>query len=134
MIATICPKTNILATPDEILAGCETFYGIPITEIGEEGHAIVAIGHWEARRYLAAMLAFARSRGWSPFELNLENLAADAMEKAQHWRLIYRHADADTTDTANGPGWCVCDECHWWAAEATENSPGATPVTWWEVD
>lgn len=129
-----CPRKNVLATEAEILQGFqETFYGVPITEIGEDGDAIAAFGHPEPRRLLAAMLAFARSRGWGPLDLNLDTLPADAYEKAKTWRLIYRHADAATVHASESQleGECICEECHWWAVEATESTPGATPVIWW---
>jgi hypothetical protein len=133
MTLSTCPKANVLATREEIIKGCETFYGVPISEIGEEGEAVVAIGHHEPRRYLAAMLAFARSRGWSPSELDLDGLTVDAVEKAKQWRLIYRHADAETVGAASSRDWCVCDECEWWAVEATEETPGAVAEMWWDV-
>jgi hypothetical protein len=130
-----CPKTNVLATRAEILDGCEAFYGVPLVEVGEEGHAIVAIGHFEPRRYLAAMLAFARSRGWAPFELKLsaDDLSVEAAEKAKGWLVFYRHAGAQTTETACGPDWCVCDECRWWAIQSTAADSDATAVMWRDV-
>lgn len=128
-----CPKTNVLATEDEILKGCETFYGVPITEIGEEGDVIAAIGHFEPKRFLAAMLALGRDRGWDVPDLNLRLVKFDAVEKSKTWRVIYRHADAKTVDTSYLEGDCVCEECHWWAAEATEGTPGATAVMWWVI-
>lgn len=133
MPLSTCPKTDVLATREEILDGCETFYGVPLAEIGEEAHAIAAIGHHEPRRYLAAMLAFARSRGWAPFELKLDDLSVEAAEKTKRWLTIYRHADAVATDTANGEGWCVCDDCRWWAVQSAEGTSGATAVMWWEI-
>lgn len=126
-----CPKASVLATEEEILKGCDVFYGVPITEIGEEGDVIAAIGHFEPKRLLAALLAFGRDRGWDPHELNLHLTEFDELEKSKAWRLIYRHADAATVDTAYLEGDCVCEECHWWAVEAAEGTPGATPVMWW---
>lgn len=128
-----CPKTTVLATEEEILKGCETFYGVPITECGEEGDAIVAIGHHEPKRFLAAALALGRDRGWDVHDLNLHLVEFAEIEKSKAWRLIYRHADAAAVGVDYLEDDCVCGECHWWAAEATADTPGATPVMWWVI-
>lgn len=128
-----CPKTNQLATEAEILKGCETFHGVPIAELGEEGDIIAAIGHHEPRRLLAAMLAFGRDRGWDAHELNLHRLKVDELEKTTAWRVIYRHADTKTAGVDYLEDDCVCGESFWWAVEAAEGTPGATPVMWWRI-
>lgn len=128
-----CPKTSALATEEEILKGCETFYGVPITECGEEGDAIAAIGHHEPKRFLAAVLALGRDRGWDVRDLNLRLVVFDEIEKSKSWRLIYRHADAATVGVDYLEDDCVCGECHWYAVEAAEDTPDATPVMWWVI-
>jgi hypothetical protein len=133
MTETTCPKTIVLATDEEILKGCETFYGVPITECGEEGDAIVAIGHYEPKRFLAAALALGRDRGWDADHLNLRLVEFDEIEKSKAWRLIYRHADAATVGVDYLEYDCICDECHWCAVEAAESTPNATPVMWWVI-
>lgn len=135
MALPTCPKKPVLADLDEVLRGCDDdYYGVALAEIGEEGDAVIAFGHHEPRRYLAAMLKFARVRGWGARELNLGVLPAGDAEKAKQWRVIYRHADAETVGNHwSTPDWCVCDDCNWWAVEAAEDAPGATPVMWWEI-
>lgn len=128
-----CPRTTTLATEEEILKGCQTFYGVPITECGEEGDVIAAIGHHEPKRLVAAALALGRDRGWDVHETNLRPVKLDELEKSKTWRLIYRHADAKTVDVDYLEGDCICEECHWWAVEVAEGTPGATPVMWWVI-
>lgn len=130
-----CPKTPTLATEAEILAGCEeTFYGVPLAQIGEEGLNFIAIGHPEPRHFIAALLAYGRAHRWDPYELGLRNVTFDAVEKAKGYHHIYRHADGIVADEPDLhlPDWCVCDDCQWWAVPAS-GGDDATPTTWWVV-
>jgi len=130
------PQTITRADLDRSFA--ESFYGVPLLRIGEDGDLIMALGHHEPRRFLAAMLAWARSEGYSPHEWHLGEIRLDAAfaEKAAGWHVFYTHADAATADNPDrDPGdWCVCDEGPgaWYATQATGEGGGALPtMTWW---
>jgi len=132
-----CPKTNTLATEQEILKGCETFHGVPLAHITDEfeSKAIVAVGHPEPRRLVAALLAYSRARGLDPWDIGLRRISAKVVEDAKKWHLFYRHADGATIDEPNEhpSDWCVCDDCSWWTVESNEADPDATAVVWWKI-
>lgn len=116
----------------------ETYYGVPLLRIGEDGDLLLALGHHEPRRFLAAMLAWVRSEGYSPREWLLGEIRLDAAfaEKATGWHRFYIHADAATVDHpyADPEDWCVCHESPgaWYATQVTGPGDGAlATMTWW---
>lgn len=134
---TPCPKADVLATEAEMLNGREVFHGVPIVETGDDGEGgLVAFGHHEPRRVLAALLAYCRSRGMDLSDLDITNPAAphapQLVERAAKWAVFYRHAGAELTEQDwHEDGWCTCTEYTWWADQAEETTPGATAVMWW---
>lgn|ERR1700761_2849502 len=130
-----CPKSNVLATEQEILNGCETFEGIPLAHLTEDQFVIVAIGHHSPERFLAALAAMARDRGWDPRDLGLYEATAESAAQARGWSLIYRHADRATAEEPelHAADWCVCHESPWWIVESGVGDE-ATPTMWWEAE
>ncbi|MFJ3601864.1 hypothetical protein ACIPVA_03615 [Streptomyces anulatus] len=108
-----------LAAVTEAPAMENTYYGIPVAYIGEDGD-MVALGHHTHRRALAAFNAHARQH------CGLTNIADDPQAIAQWWL------------EAVSPGWATFtapddSEFLWIATPARENTPGAQPVTWLNV-
>ena len=130
----ICPTTNVLATEEEILGGCETFEGVPLADLSEDTVVVIAIGHHDPARFLAALRALARDRGWDPRDLGLPEADTQSVEQTKGWCLIYRHADRETAEEPDlhPADWCVCDENPWWAVESGPG-PEATAAMWWEA-
>jgi hypothetical protein len=108
---------EIIANP----ATEDTHYGIPVAHIGEDGD-MLALGHPGTRRAFAAFNRHAR------VFCGLANLADDQNAVLADWAdvitekwVIFRKAD---------PGNCWEDpDCEWYFDLATEDAPGAQPVT-----
>jgi hypothetical protein len=108
-------------TPPD-LSGFETFYGVPVCYIGEDGD-VVALGHHDQRRTIAAMNALARTQA------GLRNLidrrkasVKDITETlSQKWATVEVH-----NGIGDGPyGY------DWYMEWATWDTPGAFPVMLW---
>lgn len=134
---THCPHADVLATEDEIRANCETFHGVPLAATGEDGEeGLMALGHHQPRRILAALLAYCRDRGMDLSDLGVSNPAAPQarllVERAQRWTVFYRHADAETTDEDwREPGWCVCESYLWWPLDVRQGASNAVATMFW---
>lgn len=98
-------------------------YGVAIAELGEDSDMVIALGHAEPRRALAAF------NWWARVNLKLINLvdderalASDVLRDIEHqWGLFTRPTDDD--------------ECSWYVDyEGTSaDTPGAVPVTVWRA-
>lgn len=94
-----------------------TYYGVPVAYVGEDGE-MLALGHHEPRRVIAAFNAHARCH------YGLANLADDAGATAAPWfkDLHQQWAVFTAPDPAES-------DYAWFTDEVTEGAPGALPVT-----
>lgn len=94
-----------------------TYYGVPVAYVGEDGE-MLALGHHEHRRVLAAFNAHARRH------YGLVNLADDQNATAAPWLadLHQQWALFSTPDPATS-------DYAWVTEEVAEGSPNALPVT-----
>ena len=134
---TPCPHADVLASEDEIRKSCEIFHGVPIAATGDDGEeGLMAIGHHEPRRALAALLAYCRDRGMDLSDIGISNPAAPKaallVERAQRWTVFYRHAGADLTDQDwHEDGWCSCEDYLWWPLDVRQDAPDAIATMFW---
>lgn len=139
MTTTTCPHADVLATPEEMLKHCQVFHGVPIVETGADGEGgLMALGHHEPRRILAALLAYCRDHGMDLSDLGLTNPFAPQarllVERARRWTVFYRHADAETTEEDwHEPGWCMCEDYLWWMSDVRPSAPDAVAAMWWNL-
>lgn len=99
----------------------KTYYGVPVCSSGEDGD-MLALGHHDARRVLAACNRYARK------VIGFDNLADDRRALAdewlgsitEHWG-VPRKATEDEMDN-EGFSWCL--------DRATADTPGAIAYTW----
>ena len=97
-----------------------TYYGVPVSDIGEDGN-VVALGHVGKCRALAAFMRNAREQ-WgddlfltSSFGSGRPTLDR-ALDRIEHLWMI------NTGST---------EEYGWRLEQAQPSTPGAFPVTWW---
>lgn len=103
-----------------------TYYGIPVAPLGEDGDTLLALGHHDPRRVLAAFNRYARTVcGWP-------NLADDYSATLTEWagRIEHKRAVFRTPDPLSQ--WEDPD-CTWIADWSDPTAPGARPVTLLEV-
>ena len=101
----------------------KTHYGVPVSHIGQDGESLLALGHHEPRRVLAAWNRHHRTFvGLSGLFDEPSLTVADVLPDIRTAWAIFR-----TPDPAND--W-ENPECPWVAEWAAEDAPGAVPVMW----
>lgn len=117
------------------LKGFDTFYGVPVSYLGDDGDA-VALGHHDVRTTVAAFNRLARSCG-------LTNMLDDkgtaylgvALRVSAGWAVL---ADG-CTEVDSRKHSPACGECQeiaeaGWAFDvAAQGDEGAFPVMWWSA-
>jgi hypothetical protein len=96
-------------------------YGIPVSDIGDDGD-LIAPGHHEPRRVLAAFNRYARTQwGYPNLAGSRDTTAADLYDQIRrHWGVFRAPNPAAEHED---PGWeWVIDHC-------TADTPGAAPYT-----
>jgi hypothetical protein len=140
---------NQLPAPAD-LEGFATHYGVPITFIGDDGDRVIALGHHQPRRALAALNRYTRiDLGWT-LANEQHSSAAELLAGFEHrWATIKTHCDRHPgcggTALVTEPGgfkYPACYDClniaasDWWLDWSDSNSadtPGAFPVTFLEI-
>lgn len=110
-----------LPNPD----GGHTVYSITVHPIGEDGDTIVAFGHIDQRRFLAACNHFARVYcGYLNLYEDLSTLAADALTDVDHIEAWYDPSPVHEHD------WYL-----YWTQPENEGSKAAyaVPLTIWRL-
>lgn len=130
---------DLLADPTR--HGFVVFYGVPVCAIGEDGD-LVALGHHEPRRVIAAMNAYSRRL------IGLGNLyddegatyvAAAVRLSARHTILLGVDACEYRADDAEQGKAHRCDMCStiesqgWWMRTSDEPVPGSFPTMVWSA-
>ncbi|MFB7649401.1 hypothetical protein ACFC0S_15915 [Streptomyces sp. NPDC056084] len=106
--------TTPLAPLSAATRGFTTHHGVAVIEIGEDGERLLALGHPDDRRVLAALSAYHRSIGNRLLPGGqLHGLLAKDIERT------WGRAEE-----------CSTEEYPWIVQDATPEQPGAQPVTW----
>ena len=90
-----------------------TYYGVPLSDIGEYGD-VIALGHIGKYRMVAALRRHAREFYGEPRQFALTTVAELADSIAHIWMV----------NTADGTTW-------WLLRRVEADTPGAFPVTYW---
>jgi hypothetical protein len=98
-------------TPALLMLG--TYYGVPLSDIGEDGD-VIALGHVGAYRMVAALRRHAREFYGEPFPFATTTLADVAGSIAHIWMVNTGPSNED-----------------WWLKRVEPTEPGAFPVTFW---
>lgn len=92
-----------------------TYYGVPMSDIGEDGD-VMALGHVGAHRMIAALRRHARAFYGEPFPFGLESLDAVLCAVSHRWMVNTGPSAVD---------WCLIS--------AEPDAPGAFPVTYYSA-
>jgi hypothetical protein len=120
------------ALPD--LKGFNTYYGLQVSDIGEDG-AVLVLGHHhnDPLRVIAALNQHARTL-WTCSNL-LDRPGAEVADLAGALSETYAAALNDCGDSDHDPNCFRCREIaegDWWIEwNRDEGDPGAFPVTMW---
>lgn len=126
--------TTTIANPAPALDGFETYYGVPVCFIGEDGMP-TALGHHDPRRFLAAINRYAREvLGWLDYRhgaphLTVADLLADVRRE---WMRQTDHCNSDHNHLDPGENCMECEEiksCKWYITSARQDAADAFPVT-----
>lgn len=126
--------TTMTASQIPALDGFETYYGVPVCFIGEDGLP-TALGHHEPRRFLAAVNRYAREvLGWSDYRhgnvrLTVADLLADVRRE---WMMQTDHCNSDHDYLDPGEDCAECEEIKsykWYITSARQDAIDAFPVT-----
>ncbi len=125
--------TTATATQTPALDGFETYYGVPVCFIGEDGLP-TALGHHEPRRFLAAVNRYAREvLGWMDYRhgaphLTVADLLADVR---RDWMIVTDHCNTDHSHLDPGEDCGECEEIKshkWYITTAREDHSASFPV------
>lgn len=101
------------------LSGFETYYGVRIGSIGEDGD-VMALGHVEPRRFVAAHIRYCR-----------EDLGYNLAWEMRSPELAFK--DIEHTWMVEDPEEAKNEGATWWLRIATVDEPGAFPATYWSA-
>ncbi|SES04323.1 hypothetical protein [Streptomyces qinglanensis] len=105
----------------------DTHYGIQMASLGEDGDRLLALGHHEPKRVLAAFNRYARTViGWPNIADDFTASAADWAGRLEQRWAVFRKPDPDDDE------WDV-PEYAWHADWSDPDAPGARPVTLLDV-
>lgn len=121
-----------------VLEGFETYYGIAVCSVGEDGD-LLALGHHEPLHVIAAMNAYSRK------VIGLMNMCDDprmpnavaVIAPNLRWMWAQQRTLADCEYRAEADK-CDCEMCEelrhggWWLQWSDEQADGAFPVTVWK--
>lgn len=96
-------------TPTLLMLG--TYYGVPLSDIGEDGN-VIALGHVGTLRMVAALRCHAREFYGEPFPFASMTLRAVTESISHVWMVNTGPSNDD-----------------WWLKRAEPTEPGAFPVT-----
>ena len=99
----------------------DTYYGIAIAPLGDDWDKLLALGHHEPKRVLAAFNRFSRMAGWLNVADDLSADAATWIGRLERKHGVFREADPEH-------GWEDPD-CVWFVDWVPADAPGARPVT-----
>lgn len=107
-----------------------TFYGVPICHVGEDGD-LLALGHVEPRRFVAAALALGRDLGLSGEEI-LGDTVPDPTSIKHLWGVFAgpSECEPEAYDWMLETGTWNPDKSAW--TQYNQNTPNVQPVTFWE--
>jgi hypothetical protein len=121
-----------IAPPLPTLPGFVTCYGVPVCSMGEDGE-LLALGHHDRRRVIAALNRYARRElGWDDL---LDGSSLTSIPDGQIEAVWCQRSDAcpyhqmpepicgDCADVRGGKTWCVTYEA--------DETPGAFPAMRW---
>jgi hypothetical protein len=133
--------------PDVVLKDTVTVYGVPITCVGEDGD-LLALGHYDDRRTVAAFAAFTRRHlGWHMnaaftrrhlgWHMNVEYPHEPILSGvSRKWAVLQSDGCDAVHETWHEPQCGLCTEIRaheWWMRwNVSESDDGAFPVTLWE--
>jgi hypothetical protein len=124
----------MMTIPD--LEGFETYYGVPISAIGEDGD-LITLGHHDKRRALAALNRYAKSvYGFLDLYDGLHPSRPMVDDIAEMWATLKQECDQMGDD---GHDESKCGECielansSWWIECGTKQVSGSFPVMYWRV-
>jgi hypothetical protein len=112
---TLAPLAVTAADMDAV------YFGIPVSTVGEDGD-LIALGHHQERRALAAFNRFARTQwGWANVVDDRHAEAEPILDEVRSGWALFLPPDPAEGDDPDSDWYC-----HWTATEAT---PGAVPIT-----
>lgn len=119
---------SIGTVPVPDLDGFLTLYGVPVCAIGEEGD-LVALGHHDHRRTLAAFMAYYRRVIGDPLSLYVDDDPADVPIEAVWAELLGECGHCPDKELGT-----VCEQCDhvrrgdWYLTWSDEPGPGRFPI------
>ena len=127
---------DLASTPDEMKRMMQEHYGVWVSYVGDDGD-MVALGHHEPKRVLAAFNRYARR------ECGLVNITDDrragyaAVASDLRWRMarLVTACDSPTHDEDERDSYCgrcsLLGDGGWYIDWADQDAPGAFPITMW---
>ena len=123
------------------LLGFTTLYGVRLCTIGEDGEAVIALGHPEPMRAVAAFNRYARTEMGLRDMLDSHHAGSllDALDDLEWiWGRLATIEDCDSRESDLEDGTeHYCEMCRelaeggWWLSWSTEPKDGSFPVVVW---
>lgn len=117
MTSTVVPSAIDLFEPEA------TYFGIPVSHIGDDGEGLIAIGHHPMRRVIAAFNRHHRRFvGLAGLHDDPTQSAADVARDIKTVWAVFRKPDPQS-EYENS-------EYDWYLDTVEQGTPGAVPVMW----